>query len=85
MNVEKSVKEKRSKLFVFASVSLVILMLSFFYLEIYDPYDVPNFVRVLLGLFWLYSVVAIYVAKRGSDKLVSKICLNIFRECRVGE
>jgi hypothetical protein len=59
----------------------MVLTLAFFYLEVYSTYDVPNFIRAILALYWLYSVSAIYVSKRGDDKLVSKMCLNIFRTC----
>lgn len=85
MNVQKAIEEKRSKLFVFAGVSFLVLTFAFLYLEVYDPHDIPNFFRAFFALYWIYSVVAIYISKRGSDKWVSKICWNIFRECRVGE
>ena len=70
---------ERSRLFLFASVSLVVLTLGFIYLELYDSYDVPNFIRAVLALYWVYSVTAIFVSRKGSDKLVGKMCCNIFR------
>lgn len=82
MDAQKLKDEERGRLFVFASVSLVVLTLGFFYLEIYDPYDMPNFVRVLLALYWVYAAAAIYVAKFKSDKLVAKMCCNIFRSAK---
>jgi len=82
MDVQKQKDEERNRLFLFASGSFIILTVGFFYLEIYDPYDVPNFFRAVFALYWLYAVIAIYVSKFSTDKLVSKMCCNVFRKSK---
>jgi hypothetical protein len=78
---EQELKEaKRKNLFIFSSITLATLTIGFLYLEVYDPYDVPNFLRVMLAVYWTYSVVALYVSRFASDTMVSKICLNVFRD-----
>lgn len=82
MEEQKLKEDKRGKLFLFASVTLIVLTIGFIYFEMYDPYNVPNFIRVGLALYWVYSAIAIYVSKFGSDKIVSKMSLNVFRSTK---
>lgn len=72
-----SAKEKRRKLFSFAFITLVVLSIAAIYFEVYDKTYVPPFLRVLLAIYWFYSLAGIIVAKRGSDEWVSKVYFNV--------
>lgn len=80
MQAQKLRDQERGKLFFFSSVILVVLSIIIVYLEVYGPYEVPNFLRVVLAIYWLYLAVSIFVSKFASDKWVGKMCCNIFRK-----
>lgn len=72
-----SADEKRKKLFSFAFVTLVVLSIAAVYFEMYDEMNVPAFLRVILGAYWLYSLAGIIVSKTGNDYWVSKLYFNV--------
>lgn len=71
------INETRKKLFSFAFITLLILSIVAVYFEVYDKTYVPPFLRVILGTYWLYSLIGIIVSKRGSDYWVSKLYFNV--------
>ena len=71
--------DKRSKLLFFAGNTLIILTIAAIYFEFYDPYNVPIILRVILTMYWLYSLFGVIVSRIGSDELVSKIYFNVTR------
>lgn len=80
MNPQELKDEERGKLFLFASFSFIALTVGFLYIEVYALYDVPNFIRVVLAFYWLYSLVAMFVSRFAADRWVGKMCCNIFRQ-----
>ena len=77
--IQESKEERRKKLFIFASITLILLSIAAFYFESYDPYNVPIGLRICLAIYWLYSLISIIVSKIGSDEWVTKIYFNINR------
>ena len=74
---EESPEEKREKLFSFASATIVLLTIAAIYFEIYDQTYVPPFLRLILAVYWLYSLAGIMVSRQGSDYWVSKLYFNV--------
>ena len=68
---------KRKKLFSFAFVTFIILSVAAAYFELYAKTYVPPFLRIILAVYWLYSLAGIIVSKIGNDYWVSKLYFNV--------
>lgn len=76
-NFEALNRDKREKLFKFASITLLLLTIAAIYFEFYDETYVPPFLRIFLAIYWLYSLFGVIISKRGSDEWVSRLYFNV--------